>query len=251
MSVGSSTEKYIARNHFQPATLKRMTGLGKRLRAARENKGLSMSEVGRQIGVAYQSIAAIEHGKVQGTKHLHRLAKVLEVDPDWLETGEPGGAAQPFGVDPDQKIIHPHKEHEGRLTGFEPVTYSAQRDLKVLGIPAADGGGLDLQGYKVQGRVARPPYLTDNDSAYAVLMPDTSMEPRYFVGERLYLDPTVPLKVGAQVLVHLRDGRGFVRVFEGRAGKKLVTKQFNPPKRIEYDGAEVEALHVVRGCDIG
>jgi transcriptional regulator with XRE-family HTH domain len=64
-----------------------MDTLAQRLRAARERAGLNQSELGRRVGVAPQSIQAIEAGKVRRTRALHEIADVLDVSADWLDPG--------------------------------------------------------------------------------------------------------------------------------------------------------------------
>ncbi len=62
-----------------------MDSLAHRLKFARERSGLSQSELARRVGVAPQSIQAIEAGKVRRTKVLKRIAVELEVSAEWLD----------------------------------------------------------------------------------------------------------------------------------------------------------------------
>lgn len=61
-----------------------MLKLKDRLRIARQNKGLSQSELARRIGVKPQAIQAIEAGKVDKTKHAVAIAMELDVDPAYI-----------------------------------------------------------------------------------------------------------------------------------------------------------------------
>lgn len=61
-----------------------MLELKDRLRIARQNKGISQSELARRIGVKPQAIQAIEAGRVSQTKHVVALARVLDVEPGYL-----------------------------------------------------------------------------------------------------------------------------------------------------------------------
>ena len=40
-------------------------------------------------------------------------------------------------------------------------------------------------------------------------------------------------------------GRGYIRAFLKRTSTKLIVEQFNPPKRLEFNLADVKAVHRV------
>jgi transcriptional regulator with XRE-family HTH domain len=66
-----------------------MDGLGDRLRALREQRGLSMSEVARRVGVSRSYIWRLENDQRRlNTKLLDHLAQALEVEPAVLIGGE-------------------------------------------------------------------------------------------------------------------------------------------------------------------
>jgi len=62
-----------------------MDTLAQRLKFARERSGLSQSELARRVGVAPQSIQAIEAGKVRRTRVLKKIAGELDVSAEWLD----------------------------------------------------------------------------------------------------------------------------------------------------------------------
>ena len=63
---------------------------GERVRAAREQAGLSQSELGRQIGMSPQGIQYLEDPDkaAQGSHKTAKIADVCGVRPLWLESGE-------------------------------------------------------------------------------------------------------------------------------------------------------------------
>lgn len=61
-----------------------MSVMGDRVRAAREALGLSQSELARRVGVTPQAVQAIEAGTVKTSRHIHRIAHVLQKPPHWL-----------------------------------------------------------------------------------------------------------------------------------------------------------------------
>lgn len=70
------------------------TGLGARLRAAREAMGWSAAQLAREAGVdsGSQAVRCWERGAyLPSAKCLPGLARALGVTTDWLLTGEEGG----------------------------------------------------------------------------------------------------------------------------------------------------------------
>jgi SOS-response transcriptional repressor LexA len=65
-----------------------MTTLGKRLRRARKNKGLSQKALAERIGIKQQAVQRIERGDVKNSCYIVELAHALEVSSDWLVTGK-------------------------------------------------------------------------------------------------------------------------------------------------------------------
>ena len=64
-------------------------GAGHRLSIARQEKGLSMWELSRRVGISQPQISMLESGKYQlKRKAGEKLAAVLEVGVDWLLTGD-------------------------------------------------------------------------------------------------------------------------------------------------------------------
>lgn len=65
-----------------------MTSLAKRLKTAREAKGLSQSQLARLADVKPQTIQAIEAGNTKKPQNLVAIAKAVGMDPSALLTGE-------------------------------------------------------------------------------------------------------------------------------------------------------------------
>lgn len=65
-----------------------MDTLAERMRFSRRNKGVSQAELARQLDVGQSSIASIENGRNNGSRFMVRIARALDVDPIWLETGD-------------------------------------------------------------------------------------------------------------------------------------------------------------------
>lgn len=59
-----------------------------RCKARRIQLGLSKSEVGRRAGLSDVAILLIENGSTQRTRFILNLARALQCDPFWLESGD-------------------------------------------------------------------------------------------------------------------------------------------------------------------
>ncbi len=65
----------------------KMDSLAKRLRFAREEKGLRQEDLARMSGVSQQTIQQIEAGMIKRPKKIGSIAKALERSPAWLQFG--------------------------------------------------------------------------------------------------------------------------------------------------------------------
>jgi phage repressor protein C with HTH and peptisase S24 domain len=74
---------------------------------------------------------------------------------------------------------------------------------------------------KAVGSKIRPPLLQAVRDAYAIYMPDESMEPRYRRGWLLWVNPVKPVSEGRDALVFPKDGVPTVRQIERARGKLI------------------------------
>lgn len=72
-----------------------VSNLAQRLIKSRTDKGLSQQELAKSSGVSQQTISSIESGKIKSSRFVIDLAIALEVNLEWLMTGNdsdlPGG----------------------------------------------------------------------------------------------------------------------------------------------------------------
>lgn len=66
-----------------------MRTFAERLKATREEQELSQVQLALRSGVSQSTIANIESGRNQGTKHILAIARALDVRPQWLEDETP------------------------------------------------------------------------------------------------------------------------------------------------------------------
>lgn len=95
---GSVNRKLYEDNDRGFYTVPAMKTFGARVRYAREKRGISQTDLAAKISLKQPSLLAIEKGDAKSSKHLLKLAKVLKVEPAWLEgddTQEPDWSRPP------------------------------------------------------------------------------------------------------------------------------------------------------------
>lgn len=65
--------------------------VGARIQQLLEQQGLSQSELARRVGLRQSTVNMLINGHTQGSKHLHKIARVLGTTPAYLngETNDP------------------------------------------------------------------------------------------------------------------------------------------------------------------
>jgi phage repressor protein C with HTH and peptisase S24 domain len=114
-------------------------------------------------------------------------------------------------------------------------------------------GGRDgefiLNGNQVADILA-PPSLSRIAGAYAVYVVGDSMEPRYFAGEMVFVNPRLPISKGAFVVAQIAIGddeipHAYVKRFVSSDARRLRLEQYNPSKILEFPAASVVSVHRV------
>lgn len=100
------------------------------------------------------------------------------------------------------------------------------------------------------GWTDRPRGLQSVTGAYALYVTGSSMEPRYFPGELIFINPHRPPRQGDIVIIQEQlapDGEtlSYVKEFSRRNEKSIVTKQYNPPSNVEFMIQTVKDIHRV------
>jgi phage repressor protein C with HTH and peptisase S24 domain len=119
-------------------------------------------------------------------------------------------------------------------------------------------GGKDgefvLKGNQVS-EVLAPPNLSHVPDAYAVYVVGDSMEPRYFAGETVFVNPRLPISRGSFVVAQISKGeeaepRAYVKRFVSQDAKRLRLEQYSPKKILEFPASAVVAIHrIIMSCE--
>lgn len=113
-------------------------------------------------------------------------------------------------------------------------------------------GGVDgefiMNGSRL-GEILAPATLLASTGAYAVYVSGDSMEPRYYDGEAVFVDPVRRPRQGDFVVAQIQlEEHGpilaFVKRFISHNSNELVLEQFNPTKRLTFPHLNVVSVHV-------
>ncbi len=192
------------------------------VRAIMRVSGLSASALARAAGLTPSTVNRFIHQDVRHTLSQRTLLSLMIVAFDHLKTrplpsfdlsalNELARAIPVFeraltGHDPANRLIIES------ITGDDPPQTRAKTvdDIAVLTIGAT---GVDAVAGDFRGavlRTPRPPFLTADDRAFAILMPDASMAPRFDPGDLLYVSPARPAVAAGTDVVAILPVGGFV-----------------------------------------
>lgn len=124
-----------------------------------------------------------------------------------------------------------------------PPPAIADRDPTGATLPVLSESGALL------ARVKAPPSLAEVKGAYAVYVRDGSMEPRYFEGDTVYINPVQPPRLNDFVILRLTNGNSLIRRLIDRDGTGVRVELYNPPGTPRIDRAEVTEIHRILNSD--
>jgi phage repressor protein C with HTH and peptisase S24 domain len=225
-----------------------------RLRLAREQAGFARaSDAARALGIEEPTYLGHENGSRGLSRAAARYARFFGVSLDWLIDGRGGRLCG----------------DEARVAsdaGLLPL--SAPPRNAELGGPARFGARIPAYGQAVGGRdgefilngnrivdILAPPSLQGVPDAYAVYVVGDSMEPRYFAGEAVFVNPRLPVRRGDFVVAQIAVEAGepphaYIKRFVARDARILRLEQFNPRKMLTFPAARVISVHrIIMGGD--
>lgn len=227
-------------------TLADMDSIGGRIRLARERMGRTQAEFGRPLGVTRGAVANWERGLGIKRENLVAITKHYPLQLEWLISGS---GREPEAREPANIAPTPRREIFP-VDGLPAATIPAYGQAM-----GGEDGYFILNGNKVADILA-PPGLVGVREAYAVYVSGDSMEPRYYAGEVLYVNPRLPVRRGDFVVAQVQyEGedvpRGYVKRFVRMNDSGLVLAQFNPAKEMRFASAQVVSVHRITGSGEG
>jgi len=222
--------------------------IANRMRNLRERTGLSIDQMAR--GMGYASASSIQRyfdaGKLK-TGYLKRdfVAKVEKV---LLGKGVP-----PITRPEIWELAGPEFNF-GNLDAANAVIISTEvtsgNKIPVYGSAVGGVDGEFAMNGGILYEVVAPPVLSNVSGAYAVQVSGESMEPRYFDGEVVFVNPHRRVVKGDFVIAQIKSGQdgpplAFVKRFVRHNAVELVLAQYNPVKEIRFPHELVVSVHYI------
>lgn len=217
--------------------------VARRLKALREQTGLSMRAVADTLGWTltryqhYEDRYKRPYLPVELARDLAEVFAGQGVDP--REVLALAGFASPGAPKPSA---------HGRPRFGEVPVVSLARDLPVMGAVKGGSEGFYFNDGEPKEFVSRPSGLDGVANAFALYVDGDSMEPRYFAGEVLYVNPNRPISKNCFVAVELRDGQGLIKQFVKRSDDTVMLRQFNPAKDLRLATRDVKRMYRITGA---
>ncbi len=248
--------------------------------------GLKPRTASVRAGLGADAIRSIQRGKSQypRTDTLAKLAPVLGTSLEYLSTGfgpAEVGAAQTLPTDagisdnldptaresteaghssgPEKAENYPKGDAivgdntPGEALKVYPTPDFGGRDLPVRGVAAAGSDALFITNGEPHDWLLRPAVLIGVNEAYAVVAAGTSMEPRYFDGEVVFVHPGRRVAPGPHTFVVVQfypqeEGeapKAVIKKYERLTGSELVLSQYNPPQELRFPVETVKSIHLI------
>jgi transcriptional regulator with XRE-family HTH domain len=217
----------------------------------RIRKNLTLQALAERVGTTKSQIDKLEKGERRLTvEWLQRIADALNIPISSFfdET-------QSLHAAPSLNALH-----DTTLSAYEAPPGQRETALRAAAEPPAFLVPLPVKGHSdpltdtligietIASHIARPPALAGVSNAYAVYMVGDSMEPRYFSGDLLYIDPSRPLTKGCFVLLTLHNETALVRRLVRRhAAETLLVQQLGQSQEDCVPLTSIRAAHRIIG----
>lgn len=222
--------------------------IARRVRALRDRSGLTMDEFAHAMGYAGASSIQRYENPAQLKPGYLRRDFVAKLEKALLNKGNPPITRPEIWELAGPEFNFSKPPEPNAVVGAQIVT--GGNAIPVYGSAV---GGLDGE-FEMNGlvlyEVLAPPSLSPVSGAYAVQVSGDSMEPRYFDGEVVFVDPTRRVKRGDFVIaqIHVDEAKAplaYIKRFVRHNAEELVLEQYNPPKELRFRHSDVQSVHFV------
>jgi phage repressor protein C with HTH and peptisase S24 domain len=215
------------------------------IREARRRRNLSQADVAKEIGISQPAYKKIESGDTKRSRYLHDVVTFFGLDMPPAKGSKVGEVPLPA----------PGFREEAREFQ-QPPNAAIDRSVDLTNrIPAygqAVGGRYGqfiLNGNRMTDLLA-PPALAGVRGAYAVFIVGDSMEPRYYAGEAVFVNPRAPIRPGDFVVAQIATDdesvhEAYVKRFIGKSERELRLEQLKPKREIKFPSKRVISVHKI------
>jgi len=223
---------------------------GNLIKVERLKRHWSQARLGKEVGLSQPAIKKIEDGDTNKSKHLPKIAEVLEIPLSRLDPTLSQG-----NVNHQQRVKPP--AGNPTLQTIPGDQLMGRPDLPVYSIVQGGRGTLVLSSDPYT-RIARPQNLAGIQGAYGVLVKGNSMAREFNEGDIAYVDPHKPPREGDPCVfqTHQEDGTVEAMIkYLARSPDASDTlwyvEQTNPPKKFTLKKADWQFCHVATGKQSG
>jgi phage repressor protein C with HTH and peptisase S24 domain len=217
-----------------------MSGVGTRIKKAREALGLTQVLLAKAVGVSQQAVMELEAGRAKGTKHTAKFARALGQDPLWLETGEgrmrePARAKRQSRTDPQEAM--PELADYERVPLFDMRLATGRNALG----DTANAAGFELFASAWLAQLTPTPF----SQLAVVAMSGDSMEPTLGHADRALVD-TAQVNLHREGIYVLRlDDTLLIRRVTMHPATKRLTISADNPRYQPYNDLDPDALEAL------
>ncbi|MGD9744351.1 MAG: S24 family peptidase [Hyphomicrobium sp.] len=216
----------------------------RRLKQLREEAGLAMREVAEALD---WPLTRYQHYEDRYRRAHLPLDFMRALAPIFESRGVPAAELLALAGLADSEI--PRSARQRRMASSAVAGGAVgSRDLPVLGAVKGGAEGFYFNEGEAKEYLVRPPTLDGVANGFALYVEGESMEPRYFAGEILYVNPNRPITRNCFVAVELADGQGMIKQFLKRSDEHVMLHQFNPPKDIRVPVENVKRIYRITGA---
>jgi SOS-response transcriptional repressor LexA len=198
------------------------------------------------------------------SERLARLAYLLGTTSDWLiHGGMEGPILDRSRLNPDGTLKSEDPGAGTRASDIRGAWAAPEphRPVPLIGTAFAGEWDADIEMSElhltdVLDYLGRPPELQTDPDSYALEIVGESMAPRFEPGERAFVSPLSPVRIGDDVVVQLRASGpaqsdrvklALIKRLTRRSPTFLELRQFNPDRTFQVPVEQVAAVHRVRG----
>ncbi len=218
-----------------------MSGVGTRIKRAREALGMTQVVLAKSVGVSQQAVMELEAGRAKGTKHTAKFARALGQDAMWIEIGEgrmrePTKAARVAQKTTDTpRVPIPPDDYE-RISVFD-IRAAASAGALTHDAPAIGYTMFALEWLRTLTR--------SHVSKLAVVqVAGDSMEPTLYNGDQALID-TAQLNLRREGIYVMRvDNTFMVKRVTMHPKSKRVTLRADNPRYEAYSDLDPDRLQV-------
>jgi transcriptional regulator with XRE-family HTH domain len=214
---------------------------GQEFRRARRERLLTQVAVARALGVSQSYVAQIEAGRNYPSPALaSRISELLGIGP-------PSENNRRFSLG----NVAPGLAEE--TLGFFGRTERVR--LPIIGVPVPGDDERIVVEPRPHGSVLAPPQLENVTGAKALYVRGRSMEPRYYPGELVYINPASPPNPGDFVLALVREPQfgapiGYVRRYLGEDTRHIRLATLNPRRDHAIDRKALVSIAKIVGSGL-